>query len=431
MKEPMKIALAFLGVLIGAGFATGNEVIQYFTSFGITGFWGALVSGIIMGIGGAVILQLGSFFLAKEHNMVFSNVAHPVVSRLLDISVTVTLFAIGFVMLAGSGSNLEQQFGIPAWTGSLLMTVMVILTGLLDVDKVTDIIGMITPLLILAATVAFIYTMFNLPSDLDSLDQLARQEQSPVQPWWLSALNYNGMALILGVSMTLVIGGNYSNMVTVGRAGLLGGVMYTVLLGMLAFTMLMNFDEIGGVDVPMQALFSAIHPALGYVMTFIILGMIYNTAIAMFYALGRRVTASRPQWNFPALVALTVAGFGVSFVGFNDLMNVVYPILGWLGLAMLVVLVGWWLFFRERLVEEDSRRNTIRGIISRHLGKGRAISRKEKTRLRAELKATDADARKLFEQISEEVGAATEGQTDDTADRTTLRQEESGSRVRR
>lgn len=30
----MKIALAFVGLLVGAGFATGKEVIQYFISFG-------------------------------------------------------------------------------------------------------------------------------------------------------------------------------------------------------------------------------------------------------------------------------------------------------------------------------------------------------------------------------------------------------------
>lgn len=401
MREPVKISMAFLGVLIGAGFATGNEVIQYFTSFGIDGFWGALVSGIIMGLGGAVILQLGSYFLADEHNAVFRRVAPPAISGLLDIAVTATLFAIGFVMLAGAGSNLEQQFGIPAWVGAVIMTVMVIATGLLDVDKVTDIIGIITPFLILAAVVGFVYTLFNMPSDIGALDALAREEESPVEPWWLSALNYNGMALILGVSMTLVIGGNYSDMATVGKGGLLGGVMYTLLLGMLAFTLLMNIDEVGGYDVPMQALFRSVHPALGYAMTFVILGMIYNTAIAMFYALGRRLTARHPERNFPVFTVVTIAGFGVSFVGFDDLMNVVYPILGWIGLAMLVLLGGWWIASRSRLAEESRHRDSARGILTRYLGHGRRqrISHTDRARLRRELDAADADSGELADQL--------------------------------
>ena len=30
----VKVALAFVGLIVGAGFATGQEMIQYFTSFG-------------------------------------------------------------------------------------------------------------------------------------------------------------------------------------------------------------------------------------------------------------------------------------------------------------------------------------------------------------------------------------------------------------
>ena len=35
MKRILLIASAFIGVIVGAGFASGQEVLQYFTSFGI------------------------------------------------------------------------------------------------------------------------------------------------------------------------------------------------------------------------------------------------------------------------------------------------------------------------------------------------------------------------------------------------------------
>ena len=136
MKKTVSIAMAFVGLTVGAGFATGQEVIQYFMSFGLTGLWGVLIAGVVMTISGAVFLQLGSYFLADEHNMVFKKTAHPIVSRILDISVTLTLFCIGFVMLAGAGSNLQQQFGLAPWLGSLIMTCVVLAAGMLDVDKV-------------------------------------------------------------------------------------------------------------------------------------------------------------------------------------------------------------------------------------------------------------------------------------------------------
>ena len=290
----MKIALAFVGLLVGAGFATGKEVIQYFISFGYWGLAGAVISGIIMSIAGAVILQLGSYFLAREHKFVFNNVSHPIVSRFLDFAVTFTMFTVGIVMIAGAGSTLEQQFGWPAWIGSLAMVVLVMLTGLMDVDKVSSIISLITPFIVIAVIGVFIYSLVNMPSDLGALNELAQQQESPVKPWILSALNYNGLALILGISMCLVIGGSTANPKEVGVGGLLGGLLYTVMLVMSAVALLFGMDKVEGSDVPMLALFESIKPFLASIMVWIIFALIYNTCIGMFYALGRRLTAKKP-----------------------------------------------------------------------------------------------------------------------------------------
>lgn len=213
-KKTTQVALAFIGLMVGAGFATGQEVIQYFISFGVWGLAGALLAGILMVAAGAVIINIGSYFMADEHLAVFRSVSAPVISRFLDISVSLTLLAMGIVMLAGAGSTLEQQFGLPAWIGSAVMLVIVMLTGLLDVNKVTNIISGVTPLIFLAVIIAFGYAVTQLPVDFGALNDLAVQADSPVSPWWLSAINYTCMALMLGVSMSLVIGGNTLNPVT-------------------------------------------------------------------------------------------------------------------------------------------------------------------------------------------------------------------------
>ncbi|WP_420098254.1 hypothetical protein [Corynebacterium sp.] len=414
MKEQLKISMAFLGLLVGAGFATGLEVIQYFASFGISGLWGAALAGVVMAIAGAVILQLGSYFLADEHKAVFRSITHPVVSWTLDIVVTVTLFCIGFVMLAGAGSNLEQQFGLPTWIGSLIMTVLVMVTGLLNVDKVSDIIGGLTPLLIIAVVIGFVYTLFNLPDSFSEVSDLAVQEESPVSPWWLSAVNYNGLALLLGVSMSLVIGGNHANMRAAGRGGLLGGIIYTVLLALAVFTLLANIETVAGDDVPMLTLFDSMHPAMAYVMVFIIFAMIYNTAIGMFYALGKRVTSSRPAWYTPVFLGLCAAGYAVSFVGFDTLMTYVYPVLGYLGMAMVALLAGWWLYARKRLTEESGHRDTIRDLTERREDDGEDFGSEDESELSDELEASDADTDDLGEQVTAEVtGETADGDTDE------------------
>lgn len=182
VARSLKISLAFVGLLVGVGFATGAEAIQYFVSFGAVGIVGAAVSGLLMTIAGAVVLQLGSMFLEDDHQGVFRNVTHLAISRFLDVAVTVTLFAIGCVMLAGAGSTLEQQLGWPTWVGTAIMVGLVLLTGLLDVEKVSSVISLVTPLGIVAVIVAFIMGVVSWPSDAGAVSELAAQAESPVSP---------------------------------------------------------------------------------------------------------------------------------------------------------------------------------------------------------------------------------------------------------
>lgn len=363
-RTTVKIALAFVGLLVGAGFATGREVIQYFMSFGSVGLWGVVIAGTLMALTGAVIIQLGSYFLAQEHFTVFRHVAHPVVSRFLDVSVTMTLFAVGFVMFAGAGSTLEQQYGFPAWAGAGIMTLLVMVTGLFDVDKVAAVISSVTPLVIVVVVGTFAYSMFHLPPELAALDATALQADPPVSPWWLSALNYAGLALLLGVSMCLVIGGNFPNLRQAGRGGIAGGVLYTVLLLMSAIALYVNIEQVSDVDIPMLALMASIHPVLAHVMVVIIFAMIYNTAIGMFYALGRRLTAHRPSGRRRVFLATCLAGYAVSFIGFDALMNSVYPAIGYVGMFMAAALLVAWVRRRTSIARESGRRLAIRDLLT-------------------------------------------------------------------
>src|SRR3546814_10194887 len=46
-REAFKISIAFVGVVVGAGFASGQEIMQFFTSFGMVGLVGAVISGAL------------------------------------------------------------------------------------------------------------------------------------------------------------------------------------------------------------------------------------------------------------------------------------------------------------------------------------------------------------------------------------------------
>lgn len=397
--------MAFIGIVVGAGFASGQEAMQYFVAFGEWGLWGiALAAGLMM-VTGVSILQLGSYFQAVEHTAVYNKIASPVTAKILDWSTLITLFSIGFVMFAGGGSNINQQFpSIPVWVGGTVMLILVLLVGLMDVDRVTRVIGTITPFIIFFVVLATGYTILTADVDFASLNTWAIDNVNTSLPnWWLSALNYTGLNVMTAVSMSIVIGGNFLDNRAVGIGGVIGGFLYLILLALLVFALFFEAKDVNGEDMPVLKLITGIHPVLGVLMTFVIYGMVFNTAIGMFYALGKRLTRNNPQRFYPVYAASCIIGFILSFIGFQSLVSNVYPILGYLGLLMIVVMVYNRIKNRGMLADESDRRMRAHDLVARKLDPRQRFTKKNERELRMLAAASNMGTQEFIDHIAEDI----------------------------
>src|SRR5690606_33445750 len=116
MKKSFQIGAAFIGVIVGAGFASGQEVLQFFTSF-------------------------GGWLQTTSHQNVIYHICGKYLGVAVDFAITFFLFCVTVVMFSGSGAIFEQQFGISSLFGNTLMALLVIATVLLKVDKVISLIS--------------------------------------------------------------------------------------------------------------------------------------------------------------------------------------------------------------------------------------------------------------------------------------------------
>lgn len=397
--------MAFIGVVVGAGFASGQEAMQYFVAFGEWGLWGIALAAALMMVTGVSILQLGSYFQAVEHTAVYNKIASPVTAKILDWSTLITLFSIGFVMFAGGGSNINQQFpSIPVWVGGTVMLILVLLVGLMDVDRVTRVIGTITPFIIVFVVLATGYTILTADVDFASLNTWANDNVNTSLPnWWLSALNYTGLNVMTAVSMSIVIGGNFLDNRAVGIGGLIGGFLYLILLALLVFALFFEAKDVNGEDMPVLKLISGIHPVLGILMTFVIYGMVFNTAIGMFYALGKRLTRNNPKRFYPVYAASCIIGFILSFIGFQSLVSNVYPILGYLGLLMIFVMVYNRIKNRGMLADESDRRMRAHDLVARKLDPRERFTKKNERELRMLAAASNMGTQEFIDHLAEDI----------------------------
>lgn len=405
IKRAVGISMAFVGVLVGAGFASGQEAMQYFVSFGEMGLWGVLVAAVLTTITGIAVLQLGSYFQANEHTAVYNRVSGPITSKILDIGTLITLFSIGFVMFAGAGSNLAQQFdGLPIFVGALIMLLLVLLTGLLNVDKVTAVIGAITPVIIVLIVGVTGYTLLATDLDVTAAHEYAvNNVDGPLPNWWLSAMNYTGLNIMCAVSMAIVIGGNILDNRAVGLGGVLGGLTTLLLLALLVSSLFFVAPEVNGTDLPVLALINGINPALGYIMTFAIFGMIFNTAVGMFYAMAKRLTRDKPHLFYTVYVIACLIGFALSFVGFQSLVANVYPILGYIGILMIAVMSFAWFKNRDKVKTETDRRMRARKLFARKLDPRKRFTKKNERELAKLANESNMATPEFVEVVSDEV----------------------------
>ena len=362
-----------------------------------------MLAGVVMADAAAAVLSLASYFLAGEHTAVFDRISSPIMSRILDVAVMVTLFSTGFVMFAGAGANLRQQFDLPLWAGSLLMVVLVALTGMLDVDKVTRIIGAISPFIIVFLVGASIYSIIRADGTLAELEPATEGLLTTLPNWWVSAVNYVGFNFMVAVSMAIVIGGTHLNPREAGVGGLLGGAIFGGLLIIVSVALFYSVEAVGGDDMPMLTIVDRVNPALGVAMAVVVYGMIFNTAIGMFYALGKRLTRNRKDRFRPVFLGSVAVGLALSFIGFQTLVSTVYPAIGYIGIVLIIVVIVARMTGRAKLAEEAERRAVIRDLVRRRLDPRAVFSRDDSARLEREVAASNADDRELIDTVRSEV----------------------------
>lgn len=339
MKKVLKMGSAFIGIIVGAGFASGQEILQYFTSFGMMGIVAAIVSTALFAYIGMVITRLGSRLRTTSHKDAIYKISGRFLGTIIDYIIIFTLFGVGVVMIAGAGSNLEQQFGIPPFIGSLLMVILVFITILMNVDKVVSVIGSITPFLIIAVVGVSIYSLVTMDQSFAELNPVANAVETTLPNWFISAINYVSFNIAVGVSMSLVMGGAEKDEKTAALGGLVGGLGLGIMILLSHLAIFSKVDVVGDSALPMLAIINDISPILAVLMAFVLYGMIFNTAVSMFYAFGARfVTIGTKSFKTFVLITLVI-GFALSFVGFKNLVAHFYPYIGYLGLLLSGVLI--------------------------------------------------------------------------------------------
>lgn len=333
-----------MSVIIGGGFASGQEVLQFFTHFGFWGVAGTLVAGVLFAFLGMQIARISTQLQAHSHKVVLNAIFGDRLGSIIDLALIFFLFGVGVAMLAGTGSLFREHLGLPVLAGGLLMAVVVSLTLCLNVQRIVDLISSVTPLLIAMVIIIVIYALVRTDTDAETLNALAVAQKDLAAPnWFLGGVLYASFNIAVGFPLLAVLSGGSKNLRNTTRGGVLGGIGLGVLILLLNIGLFANLNQILGAEMPTVVLAKTLNPWLGWLMMLSLFCMIYSTAVGMFFAFSARFAdPETPKFRIISVVSIFV-GLGLSFAGFTTLVGTVYPLLGYLGIALILgVAWHWW-----------------------------------------------------------------------------------------
>lgn len=341
MKDVLRIAGAFVGVIVGAGFASGQELLMFFVNFGTWGLAGAMLAAALFTVLGMLLANMGARLRASSHKDVVEAICGRRLGRAADLMVTFFMFAVTVVMLAGGAALLEQQFGIPALYGGMLVSGLVALVVCLDVQRVITLIGAVTPLLLLMAVLVSLYGLSSRELSFAELDRVAAQQRAGASQWWLGAILYVSYNIVAGVPILAIMGGAARGERVATWGGVLGGATLGLLMLVMGLGLLARLDSLATEPMPMLALAGEASPLLGLLMALIILGMLLNTAVGTLYSFTARLLPAGTRRFRYGSVAAALQAFVCSLLGFVSLVGKVYPFFGYLGFLLIAaVLLG-------------------------------------------------------------------------------------------
>ena len=337
MKNVFKIVFVIIGTLIGAGFASGQEIYIFFFSYGIKGFIGIIISSVVMGV--LIYKTLGIInkyninsykdlldilIKNKKENKYFN--FKNIINLIINIFILVTFF----IMIAGFGAYFEQQFGINSLVGSSILAILNFVIFLTSVKGVIKANELLVPMLIVFLVIIGFINIIDI-NIVKLGNYIIRTNQSN---YILSAIIYASYNSILLIPVLITLKKYINTKKQILFISLISTII-VILLATIIFLILIRVDvDITKLEMPAVYVVSNIFKFLEIIYGFIILGSIFTTSISLGASFLQNVSKNKKSYTQIAAI-MCITSILTSQIGFSNLINLLYPIFGYLGLIQI------------------------------------------------------------------------------------------------
>lgn len=345
LSKSLQIAAVFIGTIVGAGLASGKEITEFFTSYGLASFIGIILCGVFyMGIC-SIISAISLKYSLNSYSELIHLVSPNILGKITGLITTLYLFSSASIILAGSGALINQFFGIPKIIGSLLMLFMAIAILLKGTDGLIGVNLVIVPSLITTITVLTIL-YFTFCSDSISLDYFT-SVQATKSNWELSTILYGGYNILCCAGVLVPLSTKFNNKKHLTCGIFLGVVGLTLLCLCINLMLMLNIPHIFSLEIPLLYVANRFGRIIQAILMAIILLEMFSTEISDVYSISRSIEQTFKIKFKKAIFIVILIALPISQIGFSNLITTLYPLFGLLSLVFISQCI--YFYFKKRI----------------------------------------------------------------------------------
>lgn len=336
----LKVAATYIGTIVGAGFATGQEVLQFFSKFGAWGLAGLILTTIMFIVFGYIIIDLGKKLNARSHLEIIRYSGGRIIGTIIDAIITLFLFGALTAMIAGTGALFTQQFHLQSWIGNIIMALLTAVTVLTGINGVINSISYIVPFLLVVVVGTSIYSIVNVPPDLTA-SAVNAGDNGLISNWLLAAVLYISYNTVISIAVLGPLGAEARSRKAIRNGAILGGIGLGIGSIMIYLALSGHIQNIQKLEVPMLYIAGSISSVVQIIYAVVLIAEVYTTAVGSLYGFASRITdmSKNPRKGRIVVIAATLIALVASRFGFSSLVKYLYPIVGYGGIVLLGCLI--------------------------------------------------------------------------------------------
>lgn len=334
-KNVFVISGVYIATIIGAGFASGQEILSYFVVYGKRSLWGLLIVTLMFTVCCALVLMRVYFDNLHSFKDYMLCVSGRRMWVFMEVCASLFMLAGFCSMAAGSGSLFQSQFGWNYLCGVGVMLALCTVVFLFDLKGILAVNSLLAPImcagLVVLGVSVFVFR------DVAAFAWQAINKLT--HNWVVSAILYGAYNLLTSIVILCETRPLLKNGLTGLWVGIVGGGVLGLVLLVIWAAIKLYYGKILLGEIPLLVIVSRQGRAVEFIYSTILYLSMFTTAVSCGYGFLGRLKDSLGIGRNLAIIFLLAVGLPATLLGFSGIVQNIYSAFGFLGLPLVAMVL--------------------------------------------------------------------------------------------